>query len=423
MSSSSEICAPSRPGQGATASPKALILPLAIAACLALLVVNSQTFETISRMDFAAFYSAALMVHGGKARSLYDPNEQIKVEKGVVTRERPFLITHPPYEAVFSAPLARFSLVGAYKVWGIFNIGLWLLFCLLTFAYAPISKRIGWHVVACFGFAPAWIALIDGENSLLIMFIYALAFLALRRRWEFLAGALLGFGLVKFQLVLPFVLIFLLRRKWRLCAGFAVVAFALGGISVVAVGLSGVSSYIRLLLGAVKNPENPAFSGVLPRDFPSLRGWLDTILAGTSVVKWTKPIVAAVSLALLWMTASFWRRHGNNGKADWENSLFALAVAVTLMTSFHLNYYDLCLMILPIILVLASVPWKVRPPWPVVLALSMIWLYMPFQVTWAFGVPHAIYTWFLPLAMFAMSLVIILAKSMAVATVEARKQD
>lgn len=101
--------------------------------------------------------------------------------------------------------------------------------------------------------------------------------------------------------------------------------------------------------------------------------------------------------------------------------MFAMAVAVTLMTSFHLNYYDLCLMILPILLVLASVRWKERSPWHVLLGLSIVWLYTPFQITWAFGIPHAIYMWFLPLAMFAMSLFFILAKSKAIATGEVRK--
>lgn len=152
MPSSSEICAPSRPCRGTTASLKASIFPLAVAACVAFLVLNSQTFETVGRFDFAAIYSAALMIHQGKAQSLYDPNEQAKAEKGVVTRERPFLITHPPFEAVFSAPLARFSLVGAYKIWGGFNIVIWLLFCQLIYFYAPVPKRIGWHIAACFAF-------------------------------------------------------------------------------------------------------------------------------------------------------------------------------------------------------------------------------------------------------------------------------
>jgi hypothetical protein len=376
-------------------------------------MVNAASFESVSRTDFGAMYSAAFIVREGRAGKLYDTSEQARVEKRLLNREPPLLIVHPPFEAFFFTPLTRFSLVGAYKIWSVFNVSLWILFCHLLYYHAPVPKRLGSYMVACFGFPPAWTALADGQTSLLILFIYALVFMALRRRWEFAAGILLGVGLIRFQLVLPFVLICLLRRKWRLTAGFAVVALALGGVSVAAVGLPAMSSYGKLIIDVVKNPGNPAHSGVLPRDMPSLRGCLDTILSGTRALRWTRPIVVLVSLSLLSLTASRWRRNDKDDKSGSENLTFAAALAVALITSFHLFYYDLSLMLLPILLVLGSVRWKEGTRWHLLLALSMVLLYIPLPVAWAFGLYHIIYVLFLPLGTFALSLFQILGRPAA----------
>ena len=408
-----EVWARFRPSRQAIAKLRASVLPLAAVAVLPLLVVNAASFESVCHMDFGQIYSSAFIVREGRAGKLYDTSEQARVEKRLLNRELPRLLNHPPFEAFFFTPLTHFSLIGAYKIWAVFNISLWILFFHLLYYHAPVPKRLGSCMVACFAFFPAWTALMEGQTSLLILFIYALVFMALRRRREFAAGILLGVGLIKFQLVLPFVLISLLRRKWRLAAGFAVVALTLGGISVAVVGLPGVLSYGKLLIDVVKDPGSPAYEGVLPRDMPSLRGFLDTILSGTDALIWTMSIVVLVSLSIIWLTASRWRRNDKDERSGSESLMFAMALAVTLITSFHLYYYDLSLMLLPILLVLGSVRWKEGTRWHVLLALSVVLLYIPLLVAWAFGLYHIIYVWFLPLGTFALSLFQILGRPAA----------
>ena len=54
-----------------------------------------------------------------------------------------------------------------------------------------------------------------------MLVIYTLVFIALKGKREFTAGGLLACGLFKFHLVVPFVIIFMIRRQWRFLTGFA----------------------------------------------------------------------------------------------------------------------------------------------------------------------------------------------------------
>jgi hypothetical protein len=90
-------------------------------------------------------------------------------------------------------------------------------------------------------------ALIQGQDSILLLFLYCLVFLGLRRNAEFSGGSWLGLGVFKYHLVVPFV-VPLLRRK-KLTAGFMVVVVLLGLISLAVTGWQGLLSYPRYVWG------------------------------------------------------------------------------------------------------------------------------------------------------------------------------
>ncbi len=73
-------------------------------------------------------------------------------------------------------------------------------------------------------FAPTMDCLLIGQDSVLVLLVYTLVFVALKRNREFAAGCLLACGLFKFHLVLPFAIIFLLRRRWSFVLGFSTIA-------------------------------------------------------------------------------------------------------------------------------------------------------------------------------------------------------
>jgi len=128
---------------------------------------------------------------------------------------------------VLFVPLARFSFVTAYAIWLILNVALlcWIP-CVLRKRLPALGKApLYLWLLACFAFYPIFMALIQGQDSILLLFLYCLAYEALERRSELAAGGWLALGLYKYHLVLPFV--GSLWRRNKLIAGFLTAA---GGI-------------------------------------------------------------------------------------------------------------------------------------------------------------------------------------------------
>ena len=86
-------------------------------------------------------------------------------------------------------------------------------------------------------------ALLPGQDSILLLFLYGLAFSALATGRAFVAGVFLALALFKFQLVLPFVLVLLLRRQWKAVWDLVLLAFVLLLVSAEVVGWNGVLAY------------------------------------------------------------------------------------------------------------------------------------------------------------------------------------
>jgi hypothetical protein len=327
--------------------------------------------------DFSAMYVAGYMVREGKGSRLYDLVEQTRAEEAIFKRPGLMVIVHPPFEALFFAPLARISYVSAYLVWGVVNIFLWMLFVYIARSFAPVPRQTFQYMLLCFTFFPLWVTLLQGQTSLLLLILYSLTYASLKRRQDFRAGALLGLGLFRFQLVLPFALICLIRRKWRMMAGFAVVALMLGALSIVAVGPSGVVSYLTLLVNMVTHPANAAYTGILPSDMPTVRGVLSVLMAGHLAPTWINATVALVSGFLIVFTAELWRRRDRLEGNGSLGLMFGAALAVTLTTGFHLSEHDLSLLLLAIFLAIGSPQWSRKRPWRTVLNVSIAVLYLP----------------------------------------------
>jgi Glycosyltransferase family 87 len=202
-------------------------------------------------------------------------------------------------------------------------------------------------LLAMFAFFPVIMALLQGQDSILLLFLYGLAFSALAAGRTFIAGLCLGLALFKFQLVLPFVLVLLVRRQWRAVAGFATTAFALLLVSAVVVGWSGVMAYPGFVL---RLSRSGAQAGIYPRDMPNLRG----LVAG-SLHLTGRPatlLIVALSIALVALAAHRWRVQPQRAQPGHQFGLgFSLCLTVTIIASYHLLVHDLSLLILPILLI------------------------------------------------------------------------
>lgn len=214
--------------------------------------------------DFAGCYTPGLISRQSGAAKIYDLQKQIEIQQNTLSRKEFLLYAYPPFHVLLFAPLARFSYAPAYVIWGFVNVALWILFVYLMRPHAPIPRDPLHYFMLCFLFLPAWANLVLGQNSLILLVLYALTFICLKRRQDYLAGMFLGLGLLKYHLVLPFALICLLRGKWRMMAGFVLTGSVLVALSFATVGSAGVLSYAHLLLDIARNPATPAYESFSP---------------------------------------------------------------------------------------------------------------------------------------------------------------
>jgi hypothetical protein len=328
--------------------------PILFALLGATIVLHAWMFFSLRREiaagypDFTIFYTAGKAVNEGRGRQLYDLETQLALQRGfapeVKRRENALPFNHPPFEALLFVPLAGLPYVTAYLVWAIFNIVLILGFWTLLRPRLPNLNNLSpaLPLLAMFAFFPVIMALLQGQDSILLLFLYGLAFSALATGRAFVAGVLLALALFKFQLVLPFVLVLLFRRQWKAVAGFGVTAFVLLLVSAAVVGWNGVTAYPGFVL---RLNRNAAQAGIDPRDMPNLRGLVAGLLhlAGVPAIL----LIISLSIALVVLVVRWWTvRPGQKFELG-----FSLCLAVTTIVSYHLFIHDLSVLILPILLI------------------------------------------------------------------------
>lgn len=199
--------------------------------------------------DFTIFYTAGKMLHEGLGHNLYNGALQYEVQQtfaaGVRIRKGPLPYNHPPFEALIFEPLASLDYPTAYLVWSMINLAILGLLPFLLRPYIPALAQYPAFVclLVFLGFFPVLVALLQGQDVILLLLLNALAFAALKRKADTLAGCWLGLSVFKFQLIVPLVLILLCWKRTRVAQSFAVTAAVLAAISVAITGWAGVLRY------------------------------------------------------------------------------------------------------------------------------------------------------------------------------------
>src|SRR5207244_2804339 len=149
-------------------------------------------------------------------------------------------------------------------------------------------------------FGPATTCLLIGQDSMLMLSIYTLVFILLKRGANFRAGCMLACGLFKFQFIVPFVLILVLRKKWSTVSGVATVGALLVAVSTKISGGQVITGYPRFLL---LDRTYQQIAGFAPEYMPNIRGFLYLATKGRLPVAFFSGLVAIFSLAALWLAA------------------------------------------------------------------------------------------------------------------------
>ncbi len=299
--------------------------------------------------DFTAFYAAGLTVRRGQGSRLYDPREQWKVQQEfagqVAIRQGPLPYLRLPFEALLFIPLTFLPYPAAYVFWLLLNLGVVIVVALFLRRQLPSLRNFpAWvPVLVALGFVPVFLTLLQGQDSILILLFYSLAYIALRKGADFRAGCYLGLGLIKPHLVLPFVAIAFLRGKGRMTCGFLLVAVVLLMASLGVVGWSGFLHYPGYLWDLEQHTERGLAQ---PRDNPNLRGLVEGFGSGMASPQVITGVIVILSVGLMvWVSVR--NRTGAPGGRI-ADLIFCQAVIVSLLVCYHSFAYDLSVLLLPI---------------------------------------------------------------------------
>ena len=331
--------------------------------------------------DFTIFYAAGKTVRSGLGRSLYDARTQYSAQRefagDVQIRQGPLPYNHPPFEALLFLPLTFLPYGYAFLTWDAVNLALLLVVHrILRRRFLVLHGVAPWQwLVGLLAWYPVFITLVQGQDSIVLLLFYVLAFEELERKADFSAGCWLGLGVFRPQLIVPMVLILFLGKRRRVAGGAVVVSVALTLVSAAVVGWSGLIHYPLY----VWRLERGGGGGAIPPGLmANVRGLAETLLGGVVAPGMTLALTLVASAILLWFAVDSARVA--NAAFDLK---FALALVVTLLVSYHSYAYDWCLLVLPVVAVTeqglrsreGSLTEKMTPMLPVIpLLISPVFL-------------------------------------------------
>jgi hypothetical protein len=205
-------------------------------------------------------------------------------------------------------------------------------------AVSPLVLGLG-----AIAFFPVAIGIIQGQDVILLLFLFVLAVISLDRGSDAVAGALLAAGLFRPHVALPLV-VFVAIRRWRVLTGFTPVALVLGAISVAIMGWRGPLDYARFVL----HLEGTSARGFGTEAVPNLRGLVEQLPGLSPSGWWASLLILASSLVVSFVTL----RRIYYGR-DSVIFVSVLAAVATILISFHALVYDVSLL-LPMVLFLLS---------------------------------------------------------------------
>src|SRR3989475_1789564 len=290
--------------------------------------------------DFRQMYVAGYMVRTGHRTQLYDYAAQAYFQNALVSNGElalPFI--RPAYQALLFVPFSLFSYRTAYLGFLLLNV------LLLALAFLLLQPRMrglsrvwpGLPPALFLGFYPVALALMEGQDSILLLALLAAAVVSLERNQDLAAGTLVGLGLFKFQIVIPIALLFLLWHRWRFVKGFTFSATLLGLLSFITSGWAETVVFVRSLLSV--GAGLPAAPGGV--NFPlrlnimaNLRGLIYGLARSRTPRAWLQVTTLLLSfLIVISVRARGWQQPGGDA--------LVLAITAGVVVSYYLFIHDL----------------------------------------------------------------------------------
>src|SRR6202158_2761524 len=342
------------------------------------------------RADFRQLYTAGYMVRTGHSRELYDYAAQKSFQDATVSREQvalPFI--RPAYQALLFAPFSFISYRTAYFFFLAVNLAL------LSASFLMLRPRLSnlgavWNLLplAMFiSFIPTGVALMQGQDSVLLLLILSTSLLSLERDSELVAGVLTGFALFKFQIAIPVAILFFSWKRWRFFGGFCATAAALALLSVWITGLAQAKTYFHLVfsmgtgLGSGSNQLPP---GSLKK-MMNLHGLIFGITAGHIGLRSTTVLTLILSIVFLFWVALA----GSRLRRDDQ---FKVAIASAVVVSYYMFVHDLVILLIPVSLILnETIAFRGKRAYPAVLAATLFLAPALVSSAYLFSIPLCLF--------------------------------
>lgn len=322
-------------------------------------VQGRPPFQIVGR-DFAAFYTAGRFLLEGRVSELYSFESQSAFQFevfGTPSSDKwvPFL--NPPFTAVMYAPFSLWGYEPGLLLWwttGLLTLG--IVMHLLRQELIPTRPRsLPDLFLLSLLFFPTLAWFFYGQSTPIVLLLYTLAFVMLRRKRDIVAGAAIGLLLFKPQLLMAIGIVMVAKRRWAALLGSTLTAGIWVGIGL-AIHPESMAEYLRFtawLPSLLRLEAYPSWG------IHSFYAFATLMLDGISrraadVLAVALTAGGVLGLVLVWRGAP-WRP----GSREWD-FLMGGTFALGLLISPHMYYYDLMLLLLPLAIVWSRYPTGTR---------------------------------------------------------------
>ena len=295
------------------------------------------------KMDFLGIYVGPRAVATGLGPELYE----LPVQKAISAASiQPYArsvmpFVYPAYVAVVLRPLGSLPFRAAIKAWLLFNLAavFWSGLRLSRLFASSLCDRLA-ILAVFFAWTPLQLTLVQGQMGMLPTLGFVEALIALRSMRPWRAGLWLSLGLMKPQLVVFPLFLFVIWRCWQGIAAFVAVSAAVLGISFAAIGIW-ITKYLNFLADYNRRGPELSLYPIAMQNWRGLASWLFGTDHGWAARTFILSLTA-LSAAALWFvtrdrpTSAFNKLHLS---LTYE-AQYSVAIILGLLSSPHLYMHD-----------------------------------------------------------------------------------
>ncbi len=319
-------------------------------------LVNNQ--GVVIGGDFITFYLAGKIIQEGKGSIIYDPEYQKQVQNQILAPEKMKGLLYFINPASVAVICSVFSFLPYRVSFHIHTLMMAILFVLGMVILKPQLRGMSsdWWVAALLGMSwmPMMHTIIGGQNAALSFFLLCWGYAAIVKNQQKIAGLALGLLLFKPQYALPLLGLLVLRKKWQMVAVALLIGVGHYLLGAFYCGWDWPMKMWDSMSGLYRAQERIAggathISVMEVLDFSIIQP-LEKSKGYETLIKFIQYFGYGIIGSLVLFLIIIWRKA--NPQHDDFRLFWSLAISGSLLISLHTQYYDLSLLVLPVLLII-----------------------------------------------------------------------